>query len=199
MAQKTKKSGIISEKNIALLIKRSPVAVPVFLVLIFVVFLVWPAMSKFFLLSQTIDRMQNDITTAERSNIDVATMKKDLEVFRKKVAEFENRLPKRMETTLIIDTLKEITEKSRLKFSSLEPLPLKKYRIEGTSNTFVELPIHVKLNCGYYDLVDFLKKIETADQLMRISDLNMRSSATSDWEHTIEFSISAYSQGDSND
>ena len=63
--------------------------------------------------------------------------------------------------------------------------------------SFVELPVQVKLRCGYYDLVDFLKKIEQADQLMKISNIQVKNNPSHNWEHTVEFAISAFSRGES--
>jgi Tfp pilus assembly protein PilO len=115
------------------------------------------------------------------------------------VSEFDKRLPTRLKTTLIIETLQEITKQAKLKFSSLEPAPIKKHELKETKDVFVELPVKIKLKCSYYDLVDFLEKIETAKQLMKVADLSIRDDPTNDWEHSIEFSISAFSRGESGD
>lgn len=199
MADKIKKSSISTNVYVGLAVRYSSIWVPVLIVAIFVGVLIWPAISKVSSLSQNIAQKQNDITTADRSTANVKKMKEDLEKFKEKVAEFENKLPKRMKTTLIIETLQEITQKSRLKFSSLEPLPIKKYKIEETNDVFVELPVKVRLNCGYYDLIEFIKRIETANQLMKITDLSIKDDPSLDWEHIVEFSISAYSKGDTDD
>ena len=155
---------------ISLAIKHSPLWAPFLVAILFIAFIIWPAASKVSTLSRKITQYKNDITAATASNASVAKMTEELANFKKTAAEFENRLPKRMKTTLIIETLQEITKKSKLQFALLEPLPIKKYILEETQDVFVELPVKVKLNCGYYDLVDFVKKIEAADQLMKIAD-----------------------------
>ena len=199
MADKTRKTSLSHHKYAILFIRYSAVLIPSMVAFFLFLLFLLPVLTKFLSTSRMVAQKQSDIVTAERSTVDVAKMKEDLERFRKTVVEFEKRLPKRMKTTLTIETLQEITEKSRLKFASLEPLPLKKYIIPETGDVFIEVPIRVRLNCGYYDLIEFLKNIETAGQLMKVADLTIRRSAVSPWEHAIEFSISAYSQGASSD
>ncbi len=199
MATKQKKGNDQIDLLIARAIQYSPFWAPALITVVLIAAMVWPAYSKFSVLCAKITEKENTLTTVARSTADLVRMTSELETFRKKVVEFESKLPSRMKTTLIIETLQEITKKSKLKFSSLEPLPIKKYTIEGTKDVFVELPVKVKLNCGYYDLIDFLKKIETANQLMKIADLNIRDDPSLDWEHIVEFSISAFSKGDSSE
>lgn len=180
---------------INLAVKHAPVLAPAVTALLMVSFLVWPAFSRLGRVSREISDKETAIITAVRSNADLEKMQKDLDVFKTKVVEFENRLPKRLKTTLTIETLQEITKQSKLKFNSLEPAAMKRYVLEETKDVFVELPVRVRLNCGYWDLVDFLKKIEGAKQLMKITDLIIRKDSASEWDQQIEFTISAYSKG----
>ena len=184
---------------VALAIHHSPVAGPVVMVLLFVILIMWPFSKKISEISTGIQEKENIITTVKRSSVDIQKTKKELAEFKIKVAEFEKRLPTRIKTSLIIETLQEITQKSKLKFSSLEPAPVKKYELKETKDMFIELPVRIRLKCGYYDLIDFLEKIEAAKQLMKVSELSIRSDPSQSWDHNIEFLISAYSRGDSVD
>lgn len=182
-----------------LAIKHAPVLAPALTVVLAVSFLIWPAFARLERVSHEISEKETAIITATRSNADLDNMQKDLEIFKGKVVEFESRLPKRLKTTLIIETLQEITKQSKLKFNSLEPAPIKRYVLEETKDVFVELPVRVRLNCGYWDLIDFLAKIETANQLMKITDLVIRKDPASEWDQQIEFTISAFSKGGSSE
>src|SRR3989338_959432 len=101
MEIKKKKSNIPTELYINLAIRYSPIWVPCAVVVLFLSFLLVPFISKASKLSRQIEEKSNFITMAERSNKDIAQMTKDLVILRKKVVEFENRLPQRMKTTLI--------------------------------------------------------------------------------------------------
>lgn len=175
--------------------RHSPIWVPIAMVLFFILLVAWPSSRKLSDLNIKIGEKENIITTVKRSDIDVKKTKEELEAYKVKVVEFEKRLPTRLKTTLLIETLEEITKQSKLKFSSLEPSPIKKYELKETNDVFVELPVKIRLKCGYYELVDFLKKIETAKQLMKVADLSIRDDPAQDFEHNIEFSISAFSRG----
>lgn len=183
----------------ALAIRHSPVLGPAAMALLFIILIMWPVSQRLSKLSTDIKEKENIIMTVKRGSIDVKKTKKELEEFKIKVVEFEKRLPPRIKTNLIIETLQEITQQSKLKFSSLEPAPVKKYELKETKDMFIELPVRIRLKCGYYDLVDFLEKIEAAKQLMKISELSIRDDPGQDWDHNIEFLISAYSRGDSSD
>ena len=197
MAIKPKSRNINSNIYIAMGIRYLPIWFPAFLVVVFVAFLGWPLSLKLISLSQEILRKQNEITTVSRSKADVVKTKEDLVVFRKKVAEFENKLPTRLKNTLLTETLQEITSRSKVKFDALEPQSVKRFSLEATKDVFVELPVKVKLNCGYYEMVDFIQKIETANQFMKITDLRIKKNPAAEWEHAIELTISAYSKEDS--
>ncbi len=197
--RKMKKPIPPSNVYLNLLIHYAPLWVPITLVLLFLFFVFIPSIQKLSSLNQKIKASENLKTAANRSKADMQRMKKDLESSKAKVAEFEKRLPKRIKTTLIIETLQQITEQAKLKFSSLEPAPIIKYTLTETNDVFVELPVKVKVNCGFYDLVEFLKKIETASQFMKIADLSVKSNPSSEWEHAVEFSVSAFSKGESDE
>ncbi|MFA5060364.1 MAG: type 4a pilus biogenesis protein PilO [Candidatus Omnitrophota bacterium] len=182
-----------------LAIKHSPILAPILVVILGIAVLIWPSYQKLSTIKASIKEKQDILTMVDRSSADVSKMQKELEIFKNKVVEFETRLPKRIKTNLIIETLQEITEKASLKFSSLEPTTIRKHVIAETNDTFVELPIRVRLRCGYYEMVNFLKKIETAKQLMKISDLVIIDDPAADWDHGIEFTISAFSRGENGD
>ncbi len=196
MPEKNKKPDDLLKHYAETFIRYSPLWIPAFILFLFFVSYGFSATLQFISLSRNIAQNHQYLSLTERSNADVAKIREDLEVFRRKVDEFESKLPTRIKTTLIIETLQEITRKSKLQFSSLEPLPIIRHQLKETGDVFVELPVKIKLNCSYYDLVEFIKRIETADQLMKITNLNIKDDPNFDWKHNIEFSVSAFSKGD---
>ncbi len=194
MAQKPKDPTFKMDAYVALAVRYLPLWLPVLLLIVFISAVGWPLSLKLISLSQGIIRKQNEITTAVRNKSDTAKMNDDLAIFRKKVDEFENKLPTRVKNTLLTETLQEITSRSKVKFNALEPQSVKRYEIEETNDAFVELPVKVKLNCSYFDMVDFIQKIETASQFMKITDLRIKNDPSDEWDHAIEMTISAYSK-----
>ncbi len=199
MVEKSKKTQGLSLATAASLYRYASLLIPVAVIFLGVCFLIIPSVFRLILTSQNITQKENEVVTVDRSHIDLQNLQAEYERYQVKAVELGKKLPQRLKTNLIIETLREITEKSKLKFSSLEPLPIKKYVYEPTKSVFVELPVKVKLNCGFYDFVDFLKQIETASQMMKIGDFVIRSNPSSDWDHDIELTISAFSKGDSDE
>lgn len=196
MVEKPKKPQGLSPAAITSLYRYASILIPFAVIFIGVSLLLAPSIFRIILISQNIAQKENEAVTVDRGQSDLKNLQKEYEQYQVKASELGKKLPQRLKTNLIIETLREITEKSKLKFSSLEPLPIKKYVYEPTKSVFVELPVKVKLNCGFYDFVDFLKQIETALQMMKIGDFVIRSSPSSDWDHDIELTISAFSKGD---
>ena len=92
----------------------------------------------------------------------------------------------------MFETLKEVTEESQIKFVSIEPQKTKKIELEGSENIYLELPIKIKLHCGYYELIDFLYQVEHSERLMKVTDLSISSDSKDYWEHGVEIFISTY-------
>lgn len=180
-------------------IRYSPIWAPIVLCLLFILFLGWPVLQKISKFNREIQEKQNSMSMVDRSSFDIQKTKTELEQFKLKVEEFEKRLPTRLKDKLILETLQEITRQLVLKVPSLKQDPFKKYTLEETKDVFVESPFTLRLKCGYYELIDFLEKIEKADQLMKVTNLTVRAESGSDWEHAVEFSISAFSKGESNE
>ncbi|MFH1360312.1 MAG: type 4a pilus biogenesis protein PilO [Candidatus Omnitrophota bacterium] len=192
----TPKIKIDTRLYTALCIRYAPLFVPILILLISLLGYVKPSVGKIRRYNKEIDEKRRIITIVNRSEFDVKRMREELENFKIKAADFEKRLPLRPKTRLTIETLREITKRTQLKFTSLKPASIQKHELKETGDVFVELPVRAKLRCGYDDLIDFFKKIEQAEQFMKITDLSIKNDPSSEWQHPVEFTISAYSKGE---
>ncbi|HOW35910.1 MAG TPA: type 4a pilus biogenesis protein PilO [Candidatus Omnitrophota bacterium] len=199
MIKRPQKASEPTDVFINLAVKYSPLWLPGVLFVALTMFFIWPSFRTLLTLSRDIQEKENIVTSVTRNSADFSRTKAQIRDLLKKATELEGKMPTRTNTNLIFDTLQEITKRSKLKFSSLDPLPIKKHTLEQTNDLFIELPVRVRLNCGYYDLIDFLGKIETADQLMKITDLSIKDDPGQEWDHAIELSISAFSREKAND
>lgn len=199
MIKRPQKASEPSDIVINLAVKYSPLWLPGLAFVILTMLFVWPSLRTLLKLSHDIQEKENIVINVTRNSANFSKTKTQIRDLLKKATELEGKLPTRTNTNLIFDTLQEITKRSKLKFSSLDPLPIKKHTLEQTNDLFVELPVRIRLNCGYYDLIDFLGKIETADQLMKITDLSIKDDPNQEWDHAVELSISAFSREKAND
>lgn len=177
------------------LMKFIPSAISVSAILFLVFILILPQSSKLISFSKELLEKRNAVILAERGSLNFQEVKKTIIELEKKASQLEKGLPQQIETTLLIDTLKDITEESQLKFSSIEPMPQKRYELKGQEDFYLELPIKVKLNCTFFDLITFLEKIENSPRLMKLSDLSISSNPQNAWEHNVEVTISTFASG----
>lgn len=166
------------------------------LAIIFLIFyLILPQGAKLFSLSQEIENKRSALTIAEKGSANLKETKKEIEELGKKALELEKVFPRQIETTLLIDTLKDITEESKLKFVSIEPLTQINHELKDQKDYYMELPIKVRLNCNFDELVRFIQKIENSMRLMKIREFSIKSNAQDIWDHNVEVTISTFSVG----
>lgn len=166
------------------------------LAIILLVFVFLPLqISKAFSLMQQLAGKKNNMVLVERSSQNLNEIKKEIATTEEKISQLEKRLPKQIETTLLIDTLKDITQEARLKFSSIEPAGERQFELEGQDEFYLELPIKVKLRCSFFDLIAFVQKIENSSRLMKISELAIRNNPQDIWEHNVDLAISTFAMG----
>ncbi|MDP2940174.1 MAG: type 4a pilus biogenesis protein PilO [Candidatus Omnitrophota bacterium] len=169
-----------------------PLIICFFVIILFLLFLIPSQMKKVSTLSAQLTDKKNSLTLVERGSKSLSEAKKEIIEMGKRIVQLEKKLPKQIETTLLIDTLKDITEEARLKFSSIEPLAQRNFELKGQDEFYVELPIAVKLKCTFFDLIDFIHKIENSARLMKISKFTIRDNPQDVWEHNVELSISTF-------
>jgi Tfp pilus assembly protein PilO len=166
------------------------------LAIIFILFvLILPQVTKIISLTKEIKDKRSTLIMAEQGSKNLQESRKEIVSLEKKIAELEKRLPREIQTTLLIDTLKDITEEAKLKFASIEPLPQRNYEIKGLDEFYLGLPIKVKLNCTFSDLIKFIQKIENSSRLMKISELTIKNNPQNIWEHNVELAISTFAIG----
>lgn len=154
-----------------------------------------PASKKLAKLGSDITAKKNLLLSVEKTARDIEKIKSELAALKEKSSAYEKQLPSEIRASLLIETLKDITEQAQLQFVSIEPQTIKKINLSGSGALFLDLPIKIKLKCGFYELIRFLTQIEKSDRLMKITDLSIKSSSRDFWEHDIEVMISTYASG----
>lgn len=164
------------------------------LILLFALLVFIPQGRKISRIYGEIKEKSDIMVTTERTYFDLSKLKKELVDLEKKAAEYDRRLPVLVETNMLIDSLKAITRQSRLKFTSIEPVGIVNFDLPDTGDYYYELPIKIKLKCGFFDLLDFMERIEASKQLMEITALAIKSNTESPWEHDVEIVISNFAR-----
>ncbi|MDP3143145.1 MAG: type 4a pilus biogenesis protein PilO [Candidatus Omnitrophota bacterium] len=195
MAVNTQAIKINKEKLLAYL----PLALQATIILVFLILVLSPQIKKIGMLSREIKEKGNSITILERGSKDMSKMKQSLAVLEAKAAELEQKLPLLAETSMLIDSLKAITEESKIKFSSIEPMPSIKFELSKTGDVYYELPIKINLITGFFETKDFINNIESNKRPMKISALAIRTNPADTWRHNVEIVISTFARDSKKD
>ena len=195
MAIKTQNIKLEKEQLLAYIPRLSQAAV----VLIFIFLIFIPLVRKIAQFNRDIKERESSLVVKERGYYDATELKKDLLVLEKEAQEDDRRIPYLIETNMLIDSLKAITREARLKFISIEPMDQVKFELPDTDSLYHELPIRINLKCGFFELVEFIKKIEDSKKLMKVTSLTIGSDSENPWEHNVEMVISSFARGDKQD
>lgn len=171
-----------------------PFVISALIVIIFFILIFSPLNHKLNHLKSQIKKRESILVSIERGEADLDRLNCEIKELKVKINEYEKKLLGKEEVNILIGTLKDITAESYLKFSSIEPQRPKKFSLDKQKNIYLELPIKVKLKCGYYELIDFLAKIEKAGRLMKITDLKIKATVDNIWEHDVLLLISTFSK-----
>ncbi|MFC1594477.1 type 4a pilus biogenesis protein PilO [Candidatus Omnitrophota bacterium] len=182
----------IIEKNRDVLSIAVPMVVLLVVLILFLSFIFSPSTKKIADLKSQISAKENLLLSAERDLKNLESIKEEIAMLEQKSSEFEQKLPSEIKANLMIETLKEVTEETKLQFVSIEPQKTKRIDLPGSDNVYLELPIKITLKSGYDELIKFLDQIEQSDRLMKITDFSISSNPRELWEHAVELHIGTY-------
>lgn len=195
MAVNTQSIKLDKEKFLVYL----PLALQATIILVFLAFVLLPQIKKIGRFSGEIKEKSNSITILERGSQDMSKMKEGLAALEAKAAKLDQSLPLLVGTTMLIDSLKAITEESKIKFTSIEPMPSIKFELSKSGDVYYELPIKIKLITGFFETEDFINKIESNKRPMKISALAIRINPADIWKHNVEIVISTFARENKKD
>jgi len=90
----------------------------------------------------------------------------------------------------ILAILDRFAQESKISIKTITPQNIVKKDIPHRSNLyFLILPIKIKLKCDYFQLIDFLKKIEGLEKTIIVNTIDIHGDNKDIWAHTIGISI----------
>jgi len=92
-------------------------------------------------------------------------------------------------TEEIFSSLNRFVEASGISLKSISPLEKTEAAIPGTQEKYLELPVNLKLECSYNQLLSFLDKIENTGRAMSVTNIKIQNNPQNIWEHNIELSL----------
>ena len=114
----------------------------------------------------------------------------------KKLAIYEKKLSKEKELPVLLESLSKIARKSGIKILGITPLSeLRKARSRSAgakTEVYQELPILITAKSGYHQLGQFIATLENGERFMEVTDLKIKTNASSSKRHLVEFVVYAY-------
>ncbi len=105
-----------------------------------------------------------------------------------KLSSIENRFSS-INTEEIFSSLNRFVESSGISLKAISPMEKTEVAIPGSKEKYSELPINLKFECGYNQLLSFLDKIENAGKAMSVTEIKIQTNPVNIWEHNIELSL----------
>ena len=100
----------------------------------------------------------------------------------------EKALPGELEQSVVIGMLQRNALQHRIQIVSVSPGQIKK------ESSLTVLPIRIKLNCNYFQLLDFLQSLQEEERFMKLDQLCVR---TVDSRLSFEIEAAVYAMKDS--
>ncbi|MFA6356695.1 MAG: type 4a pilus biogenesis protein PilO [Candidatus Omnitrophota bacterium] len=144
-------------------------------------------------LNKDIVKEREDLKKADNLIKSKPQLEKRLELLSAKLGEYENAIPPHTEMPNILQEISGIASETKVKISKIEPLRSEKQAEPSKADKakqaakpgadkkpkslYTEIPIQVEAKGGYHALGEFINRIETADNVMSIGDIEIRANA----------------------
>jgi Tfp pilus assembly protein PilO len=114
-------------------------------------------------------------------------IKSELEKINAKILSIEKGFSSNIEEIFL--QLNKFAVESGASLKTITPSDKKRVEIPGSKDSYIELPVTIRLQCGYRELVTFLRKLEGAKKIMAVVDIHIQPDQQNVWEHNIELIV----------
>jgi Tfp pilus assembly protein PilO len=89
----------------------------------------------------------------------------------------------------IFFSLSRFAEADKISLKAINPSEKNEVKIPNSDEVYLELPITIKLECGFYQLLSFLENLESLKKTILINKIKIQSNPNNIWEHDIELAF----------
>ncbi len=89
----------------------------------------------------------------------------------------------------IFFSLSRFAETNKIGLKAITPSEKNEIKIPDNTDVYVELPITIKFECSYYQLLSFLNNLESLGKTILINKVKIQSNSNNVWEHDIELAL----------
>ena len=144
--------------------------------------------SKNIKLKAEITNKRQEISSFSNISSLKAAVNSEIKKLEAKLSSLEKGFPS-SNTEEVFSSLNRFVEASQISLKAISPLEKIEIPIPDSKDKYLELPINLKLECSYDQLLAFLNKIENANKIMIVTEVKIQSNPDNIWEHNIELSL----------
>ncbi|MBI4653516.1 MAG: type 4a pilus biogenesis protein PilO [Nitrospirae bacterium] len=139
------------------------------LVILFVVFIYSPKSREIKLLSESIVRLGNEITSSEVKASRLSALKIEDTRLKARLVELQEQLPEEKEVSGLLKQISGLGIKSGLKILLWRP----ESKIPDPSELYVNIPVKIEVLTGYHNLGTFFSHISRLPRIVNISEIKL--------------------------
>ena len=159
--------------------------------IIYVSFILLPQVDRVFKAASKASKIGTELKVAKDNIAKIPTLRSNLAVYKEKIDRYEKMLPAKQEIPALLESLSGMAKSSDVKIVGIVPIVGKEDKGKA-SQIYKEIPILINAKSGYHELGKFLASMENADRFMKVSDLQIKSSAQSPRKHDVEIMVLTY-------
>ncbi len=89
----------------------------------------------------------------------------------------------------IFFSLSRFAEANKISLKAITPSEKNEVKIPNNNGIYLELPITIKFECSFYQLLSFLDNLESLKKTILINKIKIQSNSNNVWEHDIELAL----------
>ncbi len=151
-----------------------------------------PLLKKNAQLSAQIKQKTADIQRGKIGPQALQKLQLEINQLKTQVDYYQKMLPVQTDIPQVLKELNQIAERLKIKFDSVTPLEIEQTPLPESDLLLLEIPIRIKMQCGYHQLGIFINQIENSTRFMKITQLRIDSNTRDVWQHRAELVIGSY-------
>jgi Tfp pilus assembly protein PilO len=167
-------------------------------------------------LNKDISKERGDLKKADVLIKSKPQLEKRLAALNEMLGEYEDAIPPNSDMPNILQEISGFASETKVKISKIEPLrsekkaeapkvakgkqPARQEVDKKPKPIYTEIPVQVEAKGGYHAIGEFINRIETADNVMSIGDIEIRANSDDISNHSARLLIMAFvlSEGEPN-
>jgi Tfp pilus assembly protein PilO len=191
--------------------------VPLIIVVAFVMLVVQPRMAELNKISREIGKKNQDIEEAQKVISSRLLLEKEIKDITDRIDFYVKKLPQEKGTPWLLEELTKIADECHIRFVSIEPMQLRSPAAASTAasdetkgkdkesqkgvpvsgKSYIEVPIRMRIACGFHELGKFINMIENSERFMKVSEIEVKANSEVIRKHNVTLVVSTFVMEDS--